>query len=161
MRLSHRMPHTRSWTDLKPCERLCRPLAASTLTADSVTYSSHTLALPLARLSTMHPDSIRLCLCSITYSDAVCHAHSTQPNIFYFVVMLFVARPTRNPLFTHLMLFSCSLPRTLRVTQRLLLSLPHSSRAAQMGVFGAHGLAPRNNLWCTGPSPCTAEDLPL
>ena len=30
-----------------------------------------------------------------------------------------------------------------------------------MGVFGEHGLAPRNDLWDTGPSPCTVEDLPV
>ena len=29
-----------------------------------------------------------------------------------------------------------------------------------MGIFAAHGLVPRNYLWCTGPTPCTAEDLP-
>ena len=29
----------------------------------------------------------------------------------------------------------------------------------QVGVFGAHVLAPRNDLWCTRPNPCTTEDL--
>ena len=35
------------------------------------------------------------------------------------------------------------------------------SQLHKMGVSGAHGLVPRNDLWCTGPSPRTAEDHPL
>ena len=31
---------------------------------------------------------------------------------------------------------------------------------AKLGVSREHGLVSRNDLWCTGPSPCTAEDLP-
>ena len=42
-----------------------------------------------------------------------------------------------------------------------LLSLLCFSQLHKMGVSGAHGLVPRNDLWCTGPSPRTAEDHPL
>ena len=39
-------------------------------------------------------------------------------------------------------------------------SPPSCCSSHVMGVSEAHGLVPRNDLWCTGPSPCTAEDLP-
>ena len=119
-----------------------------------------------------HSSSLRN-LASTTTPQTKCHGRSTiggdaKPNVTINSLLLSLAQRQRGTNATAKPLLLCitshqfssttAQHKLRRQTLRYCCCVP--SEGPLMGVFGAHGLAPRNYLWCTGPSPCTTEDLP-